>query len=406
MQKISLQQFLFNQPNSPVEKPTDKGYLIIANRLLTIWNDSKLIREIPETLRHNVVLGIIGYYQDIVADSGIWRTFTDHCLSLYGHRVPFHQQDEDYIDYELNLIDVKFLTWYFLAFNSMKYRFIYPLNDDLMALATLFFNELDRCYENAPIPTDYDALLDVELNDPECTNAIYDLSQWLFWRNYLLVPPFQLTYSAVYNQMEEIRLSGIGEEAALAKCEEVKNEVMSTIPTGPLALFLNEWLHLIINGRLPKAKAENTSELHKFYTAFTNYTGGKNMAFFKTYDEMNQFFIDALQWKSGEEYFVNLKQNSDFVLMVTPYKGMMIAKDIAQCINHPDNPLYDREYATQNAFALLAERGVCPADMLLHLIENDYLPDASFPDSDDRQLVKTNADFIARCYLQEYYRAD
>ena len=113
-----------------------------------------------------------------------------------------------------------------------------------------------------------------------------------------------------------------------------------------------------------------------------------------------------MHWNSLEEHFVKLKQHSDFVLMVTPYKGMMIAKDIAKCIKHQDNALYDQQYASENAFSLLSERGVCPADMLLYLIENNCLPDATFPNSDDTDAVKNNADFIARCYLQEYYRAD
>ena len=405
MEKITLNQFIFSQPNSPIEKPTDKGYLILANRLLTIWQSSKIMNDLPDALKQNVVLGIVGYYQDIIADSGVWRTFISQSLAMYGHRVPFYCEDDDYIEYELNLIDVKFLVWYFLAFNSMKYRYLYPLEENIQKLGELLYDELERCYDNAPNPSDYNDILDVELNNPEYTNAIYDLSQWLFWRNYLLVPPFQLTYSAVYSRIEEIRLSGVGEEEALAECEELKNEVMKSIPTGPLALFLNEWLHLIVEGKLPKEKPTE-QQIHHFYTDFTAYTGGKTIIFIKTYDELNKFFIDALHWNSQEEHFVNLKQHSDFVLMVTPYKGMMIAKDIAKCIKHQDNALYDQQYASENAFSLLAERGVCPADMLLYLIENNCLPDATFPNSDDTDAVKNNADFIARCYLQEYYRAD
>ena len=218
MEKITLNQFIFSQPNSPIEKPTDKGYLILANRLLTIWQSSKIMNDLPDALKQNVVLGIVGYYQDIIADSGVWRTFISQSLAMYGHRVPFYCEDEDYIEYELNLIDVKFLVWYFLAFNSMKYRYLYPLEENIQKLGELLYDELERCYDNAPNPSDYNDILDVELNNPEYTNAIYDLSQWLFWRNYLLVPPFQLTYSAVYSRIEEIRLSGVGEEEALAEC--------------------------------------------------------------------------------------------------------------------------------------------------------------------------------------------
>ena len=72
MEKITLNQFIFSQPNSPIEKPTDKGYLILANRLLTIWQSSKIMNDLPDALKQNVVLGIVGYYQDIIADSGVY----------------------------------------------------------------------------------------------------------------------------------------------------------------------------------------------------------------------------------------------------------------------------------------------------------------------------------------------
>lgn len=407
MDKITINQFLFNQPNSPIEKRTDKGYLILANRLLSIWNSSKLMKEVTLDLRKSVVLGIVGYYQDVIADCGVWRTFISQCKKMYGRYVPFYSEDEDYIEYELNLIDVKFLTWYFLAFNSMQYRYIYPLDAEIQQLGELLYTELDRCYDSAPVPHDYNILIDVELNNPEYNDTLYDLSQWLFWRNYLLVPPFQMTYSQVYSSMEEIRLSGVDEQTALAKCEEIKNQVMSEVPTGPLALFLNEWIHLIVEGKMPRNNSnDNGLEIHKYYANFTTYTGGKTIKFIENYEVLNQFFISALHWAEGEQHLQNLKQYSDFVVMVTPYKGMMVAKGIAKCIKHDDNPLYDEEYAAQHAFRLLSVRGECPADMLLYLIECGALPDAVFPGSTDRSIVKDNADFIARCYLQEYYRAD
>ncbi|MDE6559546.1 MAG: DUF3843 family protein [Muribaculaceae bacterium] len=55
---------------------------------------------------------------------------------------------------------------------------------------------------------------------------------------------------------------------------------------------------------------------------------------------------------------------------------------------------------------LITERGLCPADLLHYIFEHDALPDAHFPGSDDYVLVDKNRDFIARCYLQKYYRGD
>ncbi len=409
MEKISLSQFLYFQPNAPIEQPTDKGFLMLANRLIKIWCESKLMKDVPNPLKQLVALGLVGYYQDIIADSGVWRTFISECKRMYGRYVPFYIDSEDYIEYELNCNDVKFLTWYFLAFNSMQYRQLYPLDADLIALAELFYKELDKCYESSPNPSDYTIIFDVELYDEEYIQPVYDLSQWLFWKNYLIVPPFQLTYAQVYNEMEEIRVSGISEKEALEKCETIKNEVMSSIPTGPLALYLNEWLHLILTGKYPKqssAKNKVANGNHPYYDAFVKATNGEKILFIETYEELNKFFIEGMNWQEGEEHLPIMKSHSDFVLMVTPDKGMLVAKNVAKCIKHPKNHLYNKEYADENAFQLIARRGLCPADLLLFVCENGFLPDAKFPYSENTELVKDNWDFLARCYLQEYYRAD
>ena len=121
---------------------------------------------------------------------------------------------------------------------------------------------------------------------------------------------------------------------------------------------------------------------------------------------MNRFFIEALGWAPGQEHLVQMKGERDFILMVDREKGMLLARNIARCVAAPENPMYDKKYASAHAMELLTERGCCPADLLHFIFKNDWLPDAVFPGTDDHELVKKNRDFIARCYLQQYYRGD
>lgn len=101
-----------------------------------------------------------------------------------------------------------------------------------------------------------------------------------------------------------------------------------------------------------------------------------------------------------------MKGCKDYILMVDRAKGMLLAHDIARCIAAPGNSLYDKVYAQEHAMELLTERGRCPGDLLRYVCQNGWLPDAVFPESDDRKLVADNWDFISRCYLQQYYRGD
>lgn len=406
MNSISQNQFQYAQPDGSVIHATDTYYHNLANKLLKTWDDSDLLQEIPTAVRQAVALGIVGYLQDIIADMGIWRTFIDECKRMYGSYVPFHDIPEDYIEYELNLTDIEFLTWYFIAFNSMEFRHIYPLHPQILQLARLLFELLENEYDDAPTPEHFRKMLDIDLYDSESAEAIYDFSHWLFWHNYFLVPPFQLTYANIYSEIQNISKSSAREADKQSQIEDLKRSAMGGVPTGPLALYLKEWLHLIINGKYPpvRPKQEEIAE-HKYYTAFTNATGGKTIKFIKTYDELNRFFIDGMQWGNGE-HLPMLKDASDFVLYVDKEKGMIVAKNIAACICHPDNPLYDKEFARQNAFRLLSQRSLCPGDLLRYVCQNNYLPDAVFPNSDDTEIVVRNWDFLSRCYLQEYYRGD
>ena len=85
---------------------------------------------------------------------------------------------------------------------------------------------------------------------------------------------------------------------------------------------------------------------------------------------------------------------------------MLVARNVARCLKTPLNPYYDAEYAKRHSFELLTERGACPGDLLQRACREGWLPDAKFPESGDYSLVAENQDFIARCYLQQYYRGD
>ena len=138
----------------------------------------------------------------------------------------------------------------------------------------------------------------------------------------------------------------------------------------------------------------------------TDALDGQTIAFFKTYSELNRFFIDVIGWEKDENHLPQLSDSTDFVVMVNREKGMLVAKDIAKCIAAPSNPLYDKAFAEKHAFELLTVRGKCPVDLLKTIETNGWLPDASFPGSDNTTTVADNFDFIARCYLQGYYRGD
>ena len=398
---ISKEQFILRQPAAPEETSTDPYYLDLANRLVEIAKEQRLFCSYPEKVVERAAMAVVGYYQDVICDAGVWHSFIDECRRKYGFNVPFYDDGEEYTHYELNRADVRFMVWYALSMNFEDLRVRNPFDVELTVGADAWWEELEKVYDDSPLPDDYRLTHELEIHAEEDKQALYKLGNWLFMHCYLMTPAYAMTLSEIASQFD------LTKDDSVIELQKRMEQSMSEDPTGPLALYLGEWLYLIVEGKMPPApkKKKETPE-HKYYTAFTKATGGKTVAYFATYPELNRFFIEGMGWAEGEEHLPVMKSERDFVLMVNREKGMLLARNIARCIASPDNPLYDREYAQAHAMELLTERGCCPGDLLRYVLENRFLPDAVFPGSTDHGLVDRNADFIARCFLQQYYRGD
>lgn len=399
---ISKEQFLLRQPSFPSETSTDSYYYDLCIRLSEEARRLNLFPSYPEKVMERVALALVGYYQDVICDAGVWRSFITECRRLYGYTVPFYSNhDEEYIDYELNKSDVRFMVWYALSMNYENRRVCSPFNKEILEGADIWYEMLEKVYDESPLPENYRFSAELELHSEEDRPEIMRLANWLFFHCYLMIPAFALTLSEISGEYD------LTKEDSLIELQKRLDISMWQDPTGPLALYTGEWLHLIVDGKpAPEPQQDESKEDHKYFTLFTKFTGGKTLQFFATYEEMNRFFIEALGWKEGENHLEQVKQDKDFVLMVDRTKGMLLARNIARCIACPDNHLYDKSYAKVHAMELLTERGCCPGDLLRFICRQNWLPDAVFPDTDDNKLVEENWNFISRCYLQQYYRGD
>lgn len=404
MGTITKREFDIRQPYFPEQTDFDDFYFKVANLIEDGIAKTELGQGITSLMRSHLALMFVGYLQDVVNDAGIWRSFVDANRKLYGYAVPFHELSPDYIDYELNREDIRFLAWYGVAMMDVNRRALYPLDSALLDMADKVYDFLNKVYEDAPMEVKYDIVRGLSLTDPADQEDVFHLAHWLFNNCWLMTPAYALTLNLMVNS-PEVRADSEG-----ITLNKMMDAAVSEDPTGPLALFTPEWIYLLINRELPETalphKDETPAEPHPYYAKFTAATGGKRIAYFKTYDELNRFFIEKLGWEKGQEHLVQMKDEHDFVLLVNPAKGMLLAKNVAKCIADPENPLYDKAYARIMAIELLAVRGKCPADLLSYIEENDWLPDAQFPGSGDTELVRRHWDFIARCYLQEFYRGD
>ncbi len=368
-------------------QPTDTFYVRLANGIFRICLPYKL----PEPLCKDIALYTAAYMEDQVSGLGLWHSFTYLCWELYGKYLPFYPTTSGYTPQKINEADLSFLIWNTWQKSPFPPDYLHPHAPQITKLAADIHSFLKQTGEEAPANESLPFYFD-EVKDK--ADAGHKL-EWLFGHTYLTEPAMRPYIAHIAPSDRFI------------------------IPTGPLALFLHEWVSTLseshqtwrkIEGLFPEEKPvpPHMAEMNRMnYQNFTGFMDGKNIAYLNGYESLKDFLVHVLKWPDDANHTLpQMKRHRNFILMAHPQKGILLAKDICEYIADPDNPMYDRTKACGNAFRLLTEEGLCPPDLLIHCIQNHLLPDASLPGEKGTMLVQENADFIARHSLLYYYRGD
>lgn len=246
---ITVKDYMERQPGNPKVAETDRFYLWVALRLAKLWDESPWLRGIDDEVRRDVVLAVTGYFQDVVADGGLWRSFTRLHNDRHGAPLPHYGRHEDYVDYELNLDDVRYVIWWTIV-GEQGTEVLDPHDKELEALATAFYMMLDEEYEQAPVPRQFCIASEVDLDNPADAQRIYDFAYWLFWRSFLLRPSSLAVMGRVMPEAQAI-IARAGESDARPLLLDLNERLMFAEPAGPIPLTTAQWLRLIINDELP-----------------------------------------------------------------------------------------------------------------------------------------------------------
>lgn len=366
-------------------QPSDSYFVELANRLYELI----MIDELPEKYKKKLGLYTAAYLEDIISCLGLWKSFTKEHKRLYKETLPFYN-DKEYIDDEPNLSDICFIIWNTWQKALYNHDYINPLDKRIKEQANIFYNIISDAYEEAPENEFLNNFFNTFKGEKDADSKL----NWLFGHNYLTEPSME------------------------PYIERVTPSDRFIIPTGPLALFLYEWIDLLSGNNewrkinklyiseptIPASMKERSKDM---YDKFTEYTGGYPLVYLNGYDALKNFLVNVLKWKDDENHTLpQMKTHKNFVLMVNKEKGLLLAKDICEYISDKNNILYDKKKASDNVFRLLTEETLCPPDLLTYYISNNMLPDLAFPDTEEKELTIRNADFIARHSLLYYYRGD
>ena len=370
-----------------LQQDSDAYFVALANKLYKVCE----LPSLSSVGRKHLCLYLAAYLEDQISGLGLWRAFVKEHEHLYGTSLPFYNLSAEYVEDEVNLEDVCFLIWNTWQKDLTDHAFVNPMDELIQKQAARFMELLDAAYEEAPenasLENFFKSFGSLDEADKKLT--------WLFGRTYLTEP------------------------SMLPYIERVAADDRFIIPTGPLALYLFEWIDAIggdeawksVKGlyleepELPEDMKQRNIETYELFTAAI---GGESIVFLDGYEQLHKFLVEGLKWKDDEQHTLpQMKAFRNFVLMVNRDKGILLAKDVCEYIAAPQNALYRKDLAVQHAFDLLTCETMCPPDLLVRSIREGWLPDLQFPAGDyNNDLAVRNADFIARHSLLYYYRGD
>lgn len=250
-------------PKTLASSPTDSDYAQIANKLERSLMELPFFDEIGTADAMKAIISrVIMYYEDIVADAGMWRGFVAKNMQLYGRPYPFYPvEEEPYVD-EPDLNAVRLLVWD--AFHELRGegKIINPENPALTDLAEKLYEVLEEEFEETPIN---EALADYfrKATFVDDFYELRDVLKWIFFDCYLTSDHRAL--DLVEDKSDDLDDIFPGDQAFyVSECV-----TSMTTQVGMLALLPKDWLALFVGEVGDKQLAKKIADIKitEFVTA-------------------------------------------------------------------------------------------------------------------------------------------
>ena len=245
-----------------LQSQTDLYYAKVGNRLLQrllrLPAREKMDGETVELIAKKVAL----YFEDVICDCGLWRSFVEKHRELYGRWLPFHEVDKDYMADEPHIEDIALIVWNVLL-EMWKDKIVNPESPRIMQIAEAFYEILDDEFEKAPINEDLKEYFERAAFLDDYIEVRNEL-QWLAARCYLTAGRHR---DEIFEREHEnvCRLLHFDEEDDRGWYASMC-QVFFKYKVGPLALLPQEWLALLLekNGRQGQAEDVRRIEYRPF----------------------------------------------------------------------------------------------------------------------------------------------
>ena len=242
---------------------TDQYYQRLANRLQDgFCSLGKIGEERTAEVMHRAAIVLANYMEDIVADSGQWRSFSNLCQELYGHPVPLFHEDEEYYADEPSLNAIRFLLWSIASNVSGEFVLSDSKSMELMAIAA--HDMLEEAFEEAPVNEQLADDVEAELHlATEGFDQLRSVLMWLFTDCYLTAG--EQNAELVSKHMEEAL--GLAEHEDFPDMSPdmamfyASTRCIFNYKIGPLALYPKDYLAAMMRAKGMEHQAEEVARI-------------------------------------------------------------------------------------------------------------------------------------------------
>lgn len=241
-------------PRTLSPSPTDQDYALLANRLERALLTEQMDEIASPEAMKAIISRVIMYYEDIIADAGMWRAFVTKCRELYGCPYPFYPVEGEVYTDEPDINAVRLLLWDAFRDFRGQHTVINPENPYLNKAAQILYDILDSEFENTPIN---EQLADY-FRKASFANDFYemrDVLKWILFDCYITSDAY--AHEMVTEYMDEYEPVITGYHSYYSA--ECATPMLCQV--GMLALLPKDWLALFISEVGDKQTAKKIADI-------------------------------------------------------------------------------------------------------------------------------------------------
>jgi hypothetical protein len=279
---VYIKDWLFFHPYYKSNN-TDDYFLKISREVFGIIDSNMSLEpsfSLPFTQKVRLACFLTCWFEDVISETGIWKTFIEEHSRLYGKFLPFYEL-HDYYPNDINRQDICFLIWNYFSNIYFENELIPPFSKWIFRTAEQIFNVFDREYELAPENVRLNEFLKLQ-DDEENFYLVKDKLRWLTFYCYLFHFTKDKFDTEIENFINEKQKDELYADNIDAFKYEISDNYIFNKVSQLLALKPNEWLAGILGND------------HNLYHAVSRMSSKKTGSFLFLKEDDNYLYFKHL----------------------------------------------------------------------------------------------------------------